>query len=88
MKATLQDVATLSTTIVPLANAMLHKTKTMRLGEKVLQMVLPTGTKIRNVLMDFNEVAKKQDLVPFLCSSSVPSTIHILHFEEAWGQIC
>ena len=55
-EATLQASATLSTIIVPLADAMPHKTRTLSSGEKVVQMVLPTGTKWKNILTDINEV--------------------------------
>ena len=39
-EATHQVVATLSTTILPLVDMMPHKTKTLPLGEKVIQIVL------------------------------------------------
>jgi hypothetical protein len=57
-EATLQASATLSTIIVPLADAMPHKTRTLSSGEKVVQMVLPTGTKWKNILTDINEVGR------------------------------
>ena len=57
-EATLQASATLSTIIVPLADAMPHKTRTLSTGEKVVQMVLPTGTKWKNILTDINEVGR------------------------------
>ena len=57
-EATLQASATLSTIIVPLADAMPHKTRTLASGEKVVQMVLPTGTKWKNILTDINDVGR------------------------------
>jgi hypothetical protein len=35
-----------------------HKTRTLSSGEKVVQMVLPTGTKWKNILTDINEVGR------------------------------
>ena len=61
--ATLQASATLSTIIVPLADAMSHKMRTLPLGEK-LQMVLPMGTKWTNILTDNNEVGCKAECGP------------------------
>ena len=67
-EATLQAAATLSTIIVPLADAMPHKTRTLSSGEKVVQMVLPTGTKWKNILTDINEVGKKAGCGPISLS--------------------
>jgi hypothetical protein len=58
MEATLEASATLSTIIVSLADAMPHKTRTLSLGEKVVQMVLLTGTKWKNILTDINDVGR------------------------------
>jgi uncharacterized C2H2 Zn-finger protein len=44
---------------MPLVDAMPHKTRTLPSGEKVVQMVLPTGTKWKNILVDINEVGEK-----------------------------
>jgi hypothetical protein len=67
-EATLQAAATLSTIIVPLADAMPHKTRTLPSGEKVVQMVLPTGTKWKNILTDINDVGDKTGCVPISLS--------------------
>ena len=66
--ASLQAAATLSTIIVPLADAMPHKTRTLPSGEKVVQMVLPTGTKWKNILADINDVGEKTGCVPISLS--------------------
>ena len=66
--ATIQASATLSTIIVPLADAMPHKTRTLSTGEKVVQMVLPTGTKWKNILTDINEVGRKTGCGPISLS--------------------
>ena len=73
-EATLQASATLSTIIVslqcnaPLADAMPHKTRTLSLGEKVVQMVLSTGTKWKNILTDINEVGRIVECGPIFLS--------------------
>ena len=66
--ATIQASATLSTIIVPLADAMPHKTRTLSTGEKVVQMVLPMGTKWKNILTDINEVGRKTGCGPISLS--------------------
>ena len=55
-EVTLQASVTLSTIIVPLADAMPHNMRTLSLGEKVVQMVLPTSTKWKNILTYINKV--------------------------------
>jgi hypothetical protein len=67
-EATLQAAATLSTIIMPLAEAMPHKTRTLPSGEKIVQMVLPTGTKWKNILVDVNEVGEKVGCGPISLS--------------------
>jgi len=67
-EATLQAAATLSTIIMSLADAMPHKTRTLPSGEKVVQMVLPTGTKWKNILVDVNEVGEKVGCGPISLS--------------------
>ena len=57
-EATLQAVATLSTIIMSLADAMPHKTRILSSGENVVKMVLPTGTKWNNMLLDINEIGE------------------------------
>jgi hypothetical protein len=79
-EATLQASATLSTIIVPLADAMPHKTRTLASGEKVVQMVLPTGTKWKNILTDINEVGRRAGCGPI--SSSKLSVIKNQQFAE------
>ena len=66
--ATLQVAATLSTIIMPLADAMPYKTRTLPSGENVVQMVLPTGTKWKNILMDVNEIGEKTGCGPISLS--------------------
>jgi phage terminase small subunit len=44
-EATRQATTTLATIIVPLANAMPHKTQTLISDEKIVEKVIPTGTK-------------------------------------------
>ena len=63
-EATLQASATLSIIIISLADAMPHKTRTLLSREKVVQMVLPTGTKWKNILKDINEVGRKAGCGP------------------------
>ena len=79
-EATLQAAATLSTIIMPLADAMPHRTRTLASGEKVVQMVLPTGTKWKNILKDVNEVGDKAGCGPI--SLSKLSVIKNLQFAE------
>ena len=45
-----------------------HKTRTLPLGEKVVQMVLSTGTKWKNILTDINEVGCKAECGPISLS--------------------
>jgi hypothetical protein len=44
-ESTRQATTTLATIIAPLADAMLHKTRTLTTDEKVVERVLPKGTK-------------------------------------------
>ena len=67
-EATRQAAATLSTLIVPLADAMPHKTRTLPSGEKVVQMVLPAGTKWKTILVDVNDVGEKAGCGPISLS--------------------
>ena len=53
---------------MPLADAMPHKMRTLPSGEKVVQMVLPTGTKWKNILMDVNEVGENVGCGPISLS--------------------
>ena len=67
-EATLQASSILSTIIVPLANAILYKTRTLPSWEKVVQMVLPTGIKWKNILLDINKMGCKARCGPiFFC---------------------
>ena len=43
---------------MPLADVMPHKMRTLSTWEKVVQMMLPTGTKWKNILTDINEVGR------------------------------
>ena len=61
-----QTTATLATIIVPLADAMPHKTRTLSTGENVVKKVLPIGTK--DILLDVNVVGEKASLEPILLS--------------------
>src|SRR5450631_355085 len=67
-EATRQATATLATIIVPLADAMSHKTRTLTTGEKVVEKVLPTGTKWKDILLDVNAVGEKVGLEPISLS--------------------
>jgi hypothetical protein len=67
-ETTLKAAVTLSTIIRPLADAMPYKTRTLPSGEKVVQMVLPTWTKWKNILMDVNEVGEKTGCGPISLS--------------------
>ena len=67
-EASLQAAATLSTIILPLADAMPHKTRTLPTGEKVVQMVLPAGTKWKTILADINDVGQKVGCGPISLS--------------------
>jgi hypothetical protein len=79
-EATRQATATLATIIVPLADAMPHKTRTLTTGEKVVEKVLPTGTKWKDILLDVNAVGEKIGLEPI--SSSKLSAIKKANFSE------
>jgi hypothetical protein len=79
-EATRQAVATLATIIVPLADAMPHKTRTLMTGEKVVEKVLPTGTKWKDILLDVNAVGEKVGLEPI--SLSKLSAIKKAKFSE------
>ena len=79
-EAILQASATLSTIIVPLADAMPYKTRTLSSGKKIVQMVLPTGTKWKNILTDINEVGRIAGCGPI--SSSKLSVIKNQQFAE------
>jgi len=67
-EATKQATATLATIIVPLADAMPHKTRTLPTGEKVVEKVLPAGTKWKDLLLDVNAVGEKVGLEPISLS--------------------
>ena len=71
--ATRQAMAILATIIVPLADAMSHKTYTLTTSEKVVEKILPTNTKWKDILLDVNAVGKKSGLEPI--SSSKLSAI-------------
>ena len=79
-EATRQATATLATIIVPLADAMPHKTRTTLTGEKVVEKVLPTGTKWKDILLDVNAVGEKAGLEPI--SLSKLSAIKKANFSE------
>ena len=79
-EATRQATATLATIIVPLADAMPHKTRTIVTGEKVVEKVLPTGTKWKDILLDVNAVGEKAGLQPI--SLSKLSAIKKANFRE------
>ena len=79
-EATRQASATLATIIVPLADAMPHKTRTIATGEKVVEKVLPTGTKWKDILLDVNAVGEKAGLQPI--SLSKLSAIKKANFSE------
>ena len=61
-KATRQGTATLATIIVPFADAMPHKTHKLTTGEKIVEKVLPTGTKWKDILLDVKVVGEKVGL--------------------------
>ena len=61
-QATRQATATMETIIVPLGNAMPHKSCTLATGEKVVEKVLLTGTKWKDILLDINVVGEKAGL--------------------------
>ena len=67
-EATSQTIATLATIIVPLADAMPHKTRTLLTGENVVKKVLPIGTKWKDILLDVNAVGEKASLEPIFLS--------------------
>ena len=67
-EATQHKDDTLATIIVPLANMMLHKTCTLPTGEKVVEKVLPMGTKWKAFLLDANAVGENASLEPILLS--------------------
>ena len=79
-EATRQAAATLATIIVPLADATPHKTRTLPTGEKVVEKVLPTGTKWKDILLDVNDVGEKVGLQPI--SLSKLSAIKKANFSE------
>jgi hypothetical protein len=68
-ESTRQATATLATIIAPLADAMPHKTRTLSTGEKVVEKVLPTGTKWKDILLDVNAVGEKVGLQPISLSN-------------------
>jgi hypothetical protein len=79
-ESTRQATATLATIIEPLADAMPHKTRTIVTGEKVVEKVLPTGTKWKDILLDVNAVGEKAGLEPI--SLSKLSAIKKANFSE------
>ena len=54
-----QATTSLVTIIVPLADAMSHKLSTLTTGEKVVDKVLPTGKKWKDILLDVNAIGEK-----------------------------
>lgn len=67
-EATRQADDTLATIIVPLANVMPHKTCTLPTWEKVVEKILPMGTKWEAFLLDANMVGENASLEPILLS--------------------
>ena len=67
-EATRQATATLATIIVPLVDAMPQKTRILTTGENVVNKVLPTDTKWKDILLDVNAVSKKAGLEPISLS--------------------
>jgi hypothetical protein len=67
-EATRQATATLATIIVPLVDTMPHKTSTLTTGEKVVEKVLPTGTKWKDILLDVNAIGENVGLEPISLS--------------------
>ena len=67
-KVTRQATATLATITVPLVDAMPQKTRTLTTGEDVVEKVLPTCTKWKDIMLDVNVVDKKAGLKPLSLS--------------------
>jgi len=79
-ESTRQATATLATIIAPLVDAMPHKTQTLTTGEKILEKVLLTCTKWKEILLDVNAVGEKVGLQPI--SLSKLSAIKKTNFSE------
>ena len=91
MEATRQATATLTTIIVPLADAMPHKICTLATSEKVVEKVIPIGTKWKDILLDVNAVDEMASLE--LISLSKLSAIKKanfsrIHYKKTRRQIC
>ena len=63
-----QVTTTLAIIIVPLTDAIPHKIRTFAIGEKIVEEILPTCTKWKDILLDINAVGNKPDLEPILLS--------------------
>ena len=75
-----QTTTTLATNIVPLAKAMSHKTRTLTTCENVVEKILPTCIKWKDILLDVNAVGEKVGLEPI--SLSKLSAIKKANFSE------
>ena len=90
-EATRQATATLATIIVPVADAMPYKICTLATGEKVVEKVLPTCTKCKDMLLDVNAVDEKAGLEPISLSklSAIKkANFSRIHFKKTRRQIC
>lgn len=76
-EATRQVVATLSTISLPLVDTMPHKTTTFPSREKVVQMVLSTWIKWKNILVDVKDVAQKA-----FCGSISLSMLNVIKNQQ------
>jgi hypothetical protein len=48
-----------------------HKTRTLTTGEKVVEKILPIGTKWKDILLDVNAVGEKVGLEPISLSKLI-----------------
>ena len=89
-EATRQTTATLATIIVPLADAMPHKTRTLTNGEKVVEKILPTCTKWKDNLLDVNVVGEKVSLQSISLSklSAIKKTNFSKYITKRRGDKC
>ncbi len=67
-KHTVQATATLRTLVVPEADKMPHKTRTLKSGDKVLAMVLPSAFRWSDQLPKINEANATLNLQPISSS--------------------
>jgi hypothetical protein len=77
--STQQATATLSTLLEDKADMMPHKARTLPNGSRVVEMVLPRGTKWKKFLVTINKVSTRYNPhIRFVCAGDVQVTVEMV----------